>query len=46
MENKKNIKGQPLNPDTSPEEIGRQFLKELKAQGPSTKKIGQTFIIC
>ena len=25
-------------------EIGRKFLKELKAQGPSLKKLGQTFI--
>ena len=33
-----------LNADLNAIEVGRKFLKELKAQGPSLKKLGQTFI--
>ena len=35
---------QRLNADLNAIEVGRKFLKELKAQGPSLKKLGQTFI--
>ena len=35
---------QRLNADLDTIEVGRKFLKELKAQGPSLKKLGQTFI--
>jgi hypothetical protein len=35
---------QRLNADLNAIKVGKKFLKELKAQGPSLKKLGQTFI--